>query len=189
MELLRSEVASCRHLPPPREAPAAWYDFMLDEAMWSDAVKTLFFVGSVCDRQASSPETCIRQWTCAVCSVNGISPCFQSAKALAMHCRIKHGVKNPMRFFVDSDGVCPCCKTNFQTRLRCLAHLSDTRRPKCRDEILPGAMPPLTIEAVRRLDDIDRNEQRKAWRSGHSQPLATTPAVTATGRLTGRVQQ
>eukprot|EP00959_Pyramimonas_sp_CCMP1952_P423052 8861964-Pyramimonas_sp.AAC.1 len=56
------------------------------------------------------------------------------------------------------DSKCPACGTDFAQRLRLIAHVSDSRRPKCRDWIL-SRCPRLPDSEVAKLDEVDR-EQR-----------------------------
>jgi len=189
LDLMRTLVAQCSRLPSAELCPNDWFLFICrSEVEWSRAVKNLFFYGSCCDRIVDTSDVGVTQWRCGTCSTGASRLCFSSAKALASHCRSKHGVKNPMRFYADASGKCPICSTSFQTRLRCLAHLSDSRRPRCRDKILSGDLQPLALDEVRAMDASDRTARRMAWRSGHTHPLASAPAVKANGQLTGRVR-
>ena len=84
-----------------------------------------------------------------------------------------------------SSSVCPCCRTDFVQRIRCLAHLSDSRRPRCRDWVLRNCrrLPPA---AVARLDLADRELRRAAQRSGRSHHIARGAARDRSGRVVGR---
>eukprot|EP00973_Karenia_brevis_P024125 3329553-Karenia_brevis.AAC.1 len=98
--------------------------------------------------------------------------------------RSKHDIRCPTRAYV-AGSVCPICETDFGQRVRCLKHLGDARRP-CRAKLLQSSLSMLPPDEVKRLDAID-NECRKRWRKeGHTQVLATTPAVNKQGKVVGR---
>ena len=104
---------------------------------------------------------------------------------MASHRRTKHGVRNDIRLYVQN-AVCPCCLTDFQQRLRCIAHLSDPRRPKCRSWILENVVQ--IPDAVARKLDLQDNELRKAARrAGRSHHIANGTAKNALGSIVGRV--
>ena len=100
--------------------------------------------------------------------------------------RIKHKVKAPIAAYVDGSGVCPACKTVFHTRIRCLAHLTDSRRPRCREVILSGSWPQLSQSMLEQLEEVDRNARREAQRNGKTHPTAKGSAKRADGRIIGR---
>ena len=92
-----------------------------------------------------------------------------SVEALPSHQRMKHGFRNPMRFFADDDGgVCGACGTNFRTRVRLLDHLSDARRTHCRDVCNGGTVTKLSNERVEELDELDRVARTSVRQGGHS---------------------
>eukprot|EP00973_Karenia_brevis_P023464 3230690-Karenia_brevis.AAC.1 len=94
----------------------------------------------------------VRTHTCMHCADE---PAFATAKALASHMRAKHGKRNEIRKYVDS-AVCPVCKTDFKERLRCIAHLSDSRRARCRNELLHSGMhKPIPEWKINELDACD----------------------------------
>ena len=116
---------------------------------------------------------------------------FAPQKALKAHMRRKHNIRRLQRFYADSNGLCPVCRTDFRTRFRCLAHLCDSRRTRCWSVIQgnPRAYPKLTIEEVAARDEIDRQLKREAWQAGHTHVLASKPAVTAAGKQIGHVSK
>jgi hypothetical protein len=77
--------------------------------------------------------------------------------------------------------------TAFKSRIRCLAHVSDTRRTKCSSALVSGTYPQYDSDIVERLDLLDRDERRLAQQSGHSHPLAKGSARTVRGKIIGRV--
>ena len=99
--------------------------------------------------------------------------------------RIFHQVRAPMRAFAPADGKCRACGVAFQTRLRLLAHLSDSRRPRCRDWHLAHAEP-LCAEVVVALDAEDKCLRLTAQRAGLSHVIAVQPALAPSGRVVGR---
>ena len=176
-------------LPPPQSEPRVWVEFMLQEEIeWKRAVESCTFVHSKLDASADgmSPAAAHGAHVCLLCDTP--QPAFCSPKALASHQRVKHGIRNPMRAFAEADGRCPVCRTLFHTRLRLLAHLSDERRPKCRDALMAGAVQPLSARRILELDALDKVARRDAHRLGYTHPLAVGRALTADGRRTGHVQ-
>ena len=164
-----------------------WFSFMREEQHLYDAcVRELSYSESKCDRVCTQPCTAVLLHRCVVCPAP--QPAFKSEKALASHMRVKHGCRSQMRFYTPSDGICLACKTNFQTRLRLLAHLVDVRRPRCRDQILLNRLERLSDEEVKALDLLDREARRNARRAGHTTALAVLPAVRRDGRIVGRCQ-
>jgi hypothetical protein len=101
--------------------------------------------------------------------------------------RTKHKVLCEFPYFVDATGTCPICKTVYNSRIRCLAHISDKRRPKCADELRKGRVHKLSEATVQKLDAADREQRRLAQRQGRSHPIAQLPATTRTGKVVGRV--
>jgi hypothetical protein len=91
------------------------------------------------------------------------------------------------RYYADAKGICPICKTDFKSRIRCLAHLSDRRRTKCSDMILESGVSKLSQAIVDKLDMADRTFRREAHQSGHTHPIAQKPATRHNGRVVGRV--
>ena len=112
---------------------------------------------------------------------------FFSSKALQSHCRIKHGARSSVPQYINDSGVCPVCSTVFGSRLRVISHLSDTRRPKCRERVLAGDFPVLPRSVLAKLSVRDRELKRLALREGHTHTLASGAAVNAKGHIVGRV--
>ena len=114
-------------------------------------------------------------FNCSACSAR-----FASQKALSQHCRIMHKVVSVMPNIVGSICVCQVCCTNFHTRTRLIAHLSDTRiRSKvrgtnCRAVFLADP----SMHAVRSDSDhaIHKEAIREAFRRGHTHQIAVRPA-------------
>ena len=71
---------------PLMDDPDWWRDAMLFEARWQSIAGGLFFVESLCDRNAnhSAPETTVLNFPCEQCT-----GAFASSKALASHMRAK----------------------------------------------------------------------------------------------------
>ena len=185
-QLLTDADTLCRQCCPPgfpyaRDDPNQWEALLKDEVRWSALVSRLAFHESCCDREVhSNTPVPGMTWTCAECSRS-----FASARALKSHRRAKHGERSQLRCLLGS-AVCPCCGTNFVQRLRLLAHVSDARRPRCREWILSNCSP-LPPEEVARLDAEDQRLRREAQRAGRSHHIAVGPATTTDGRSVGRV--
>ena len=184
----------CSRLPDPRSESTPWAEFILrDSNRWASVAMSVFFYESQCDRRraesdgASSDaraQTGTELHSCKTCVQS-----FPSSKSLKAHMRRKHGVRCLQRLHAEANGVCPVCRTDFHTRLRCLAHLCDFRRTRCWNAILldPNSFPPLPLDRVAALDEIDKDFKREAWRSGHSHVIASGSAVTVAGKRVGHV--
>ena len=170
-------------LGPFLQDPSAWHSFIADESAWARAVRSLHFSDSVLDAQSSHTAP-LQSGRALAFACSDCKCMFPSARALASHRRSKHGARSEFRKFVPSS-VCPACGTYFSTRVRCLGHISDNRRPKCADWLLKHgtAVPPATLV---RLDETDRVHRREAQQQGLSGPRATAPARNAQGRVIGR---
>eukprot|EP00972_Heterocapsa_arctica_P059151 8721887-Heterocapsa_arctica.AAC.1 len=59
------------------------------------------------DNSAHDMPTGIAQFLCEACPPP--HPGFSSAKALASHARARHGVRSPIKRFVDDSALCPAC--------------------------------------------------------------------------------
>jgi len=173
-------------LPEPSSAHAAesWNRFMCEfPKRWEELVQSLHFAESVLDKHDKGDSLLqVKPFMCSLCT--GVA--FATQKALWQHERTKHGLRNPMRRLI-RDGVCPSCLTNFQSRIRCLAHVSDCRRTRCRDAIMSMPITPLTEGEMQALDEYDRQERRRGWIEGHSHPIAVKSARTVDGKQIGRV--
>ena len=164
----------------------AWHKFMVEHPeRWRQLVHELHFADSSLDECAAG-HVRSDMFVCVDCPRP--FPRFASSKALDQHRRIKHGDRNPMRRYAGTDGVCVACGTRFGTRIRLISHLTDSRRPKCREQLLLAA-PPFSLEDTLEMDKHDQALKRAAWREGHSHVIAVGSAVRADGRFVGRVQR
>ena len=185
-------------LPDPRVDANAWSDFMTSQPQkFKQFVHTIICSWSVCDKvdEARSEAQALvdshvgrQSIKCTMCPLAS-QPCFKTFKALQQHQRISHGARTLMRYYANADGVCSHCGTCFQSRLRLLRHLTDTRRPRCAEAILGSGAVRLSDARVEHLDLIDTMERRRAQRQGHSHPIAIAPARIVTGQCIGRVQR
>ena len=116
---------------------------------------------------------------------------FCSSKALKSHRRVVHCERSVMRYYAHTDGICPVCRACFNTRLRLLAHLDDSRRTRCHDIILADdacTYARLSDSLVDTLDEIDGEARKAARKQGHTHPIASGSATTADGKKIGHVQ-
>ena len=71
----------------------------------------------------------------------------------------------------------PFCKKAFASRLRVIAHLSETRvrakvpKATCRDRVLAGEAPRVPPETLERLNEADKVQRTQSRRQGHSTPV------------------
>eukprot|EP00973_Karenia_brevis_P001890 256807-Karenia_brevis.AAC.1 len=190
MLTLRSRVSICSWLPDPRHDSHSWVSYMTGEPRkWSMAVATLYFVEASCDAEMHEPSDLappVTSFCCAECCA-----AFPTSKALQSHRRTKHKIRAPQRYYAFPNGVCPVCKTCFNTRLRLLAHLSDSRRDKCWKQICehPSLFAGLNKDQVDEFDAADRTARRQSRQLGHTHVLASGPAIACTGKVVGRVRR
>ena len=123
-----------------------WVRLIVNQpTQWKDMIESITFFSSIADRSKNSLDTHVVGGVgCDVASPTHIcSVChmfFSTNKALSGHMRMVHKVRSVIRLFVSSSS-CPACLTAFSCRLSCISHLSDSRRPKCRDSLLSGDFP------------------------------------------------
>ena len=80
-----------------------------------------------------------------------------------------------MRRYVGTSKCCSVCETTFGSRLSLIQHLSDSRRPKCRDVLLATASP-ISDEVCTPLDELDKVSRRTAQQNGYSHARVSVPA-------------
>ena len=171
--------------PPTADfcASEAWRKLIEDQPVeWDQLVSRIHFYESVADRSQKdvAAESCaVPRFACHLCQ-----KAFPTNKQLGGHLRMVHRVRSELRFYVP-DSSCPVCLTRFSNRVACILHLADSRRPKCKQLLLEGNFPRISLDECRRLDEIDRAAKRLAKRDGHSHILSSAPAVCASGRLSG----
>ncbi len=188
--LHRSARARGYVIPDTSEGLTAWSKLFDDSYKWDELVKGIFFTASCTDKQAAPEiDESTLTFVCVQCPANpdGTNPAWSTSKALEAHCRTKHKVLCQWRYYADEKGICPICKTDFKSRIRCLAHLSDRRRTKSSDKILESGVSKLSQAIVDKLDLADRTFRREAHQSGHTHPIAQKPATRHNGRVVGRV--
>ena len=170
MRVLYISVVSARVcLPPPDDAPQVWWSFIREQPeKFKEMVKDLFFCESVCDTRVEATDTdVVTRFACNECGGRS----FSTSKALKAHQRAKHGARNHLRYYCSDSGQCLACHKTFSTRWRLLAHLSDDRRPGCRDWVLAFGVK-MSEDEVQRLDASDRVQRQVARKCGHTQPLS-----------------
>ena len=145
---------------------------------------SVFYIGSCLDSVAS-PATSDMQYICTL-----FSPAANSAsgRALESHQRSKHNIRNIIRTYLDASAKCACCGMQFGARVSRLAHLSDKRRPKCRDWILAHCQP-LNSVTVAELDLIDNEFRKKSRKAGRTHYIVWAPAINRDGRTVGRASK
>ena len=180
-----ASVPALAGMPGIASSPQVWLDMLKSDPDWPRIISSIFFQDSILDKAPQSEiPVAVASFKCMHCEV--FRP---TRKAIEQHMRMKHGFKKPVKQFVDSSGICPICKTNFQQRLRVIAHLSDRRRPRCRERVLKGETPAVPEDVLADLERQDRELLRCAWREGSSHAIAVGSARTATGKRTGHVQR
>ena len=74
-------------------------------------------------------------------------------------------------------------------RLRVIAHVSDSRRPKCRDQLLAGVCAPLQMSVFSKLEALDRAGLKAARKQGNTHVIAVGSAITQKGQCIGHVSR
>ena len=174
--LLSRGVNGTAGLTDPLVGADAWNAIMSNKGSWDQVVSDLFYVESNSDRHSFDvPAEIVSHFNCPECQ-----RAFATSRALQSHERAKHGKTSVLKYYLRS-AVCPACNTDFAQRIRCLKHVSDPRRPKCRDWIVNNcrAMPKSMSST---LDLADRAERTAAYQSGRTQPHADRPARRQDGR-------
>jgi hypothetical protein len=174
-------------LPKPTLGGALqdWYRFIkLKPSAWSELVDQLRFIDSCIDKVkvSESLESVISSHVCGDCNA-----AFASSKALLCHCRTIHGYRDPVRLYVQADGVCPVCKSRFHSRLRAIAHVNDRRNKSCKPQLLSGGFVQIPPKLADELDDFDRIARKEARHQGHSHPIAVQSARKVSGKRVGHV--
>jgi len=174
--------------PGHGDAGITWIHAMQHEKLeFSRCVNQIFFSHSVLDScpDKASAAAFDQRFQCSQC----VPPvAFSTGKALQSHMRTKHRVRSSISMYIDDSGLCPICSTNFRSRIRVISHLSDVRRPKCRDCILTGCVPVIADSLYVQLQERDKQLRRKALHQGHTHPIASGSARTADGRTVGHVR-
>ena len=153
-----------------------------DRYEWARVVQQLFFFESVCDT-APAEAPVLDAHVCSECTPRVR---FSSRQGLLQHLRIKHKIRNPARMYIDKDGICPGCRTNFRQRTRAIAHLSDARRPACMTRMLNGEFAKIgNAEYIDSLDADDNRRIREARTIGKNKPNAMGSAITQAGKRVG----
>ena len=166
------------NLGDPLENASEWSRLMVDfPHEWKSLVECLHDPPS-CSSSGDPRPACDLRFVCSLCESNGRRAAFATSKALQSHARVKHGSRSFVKQFIGSDYRCPVCHNQFSTRLRAIAHLSETRKRGnrtrlCNDVIMHGCVAPLDPATIAELDSIDRKLRRDARLKGKSQPLAS----------------
>ena len=131
------------------------------------------------------PSTVIDVGPLRVCAAFQCSACsaklFASQKALDQHARIKHNIVSVIHRIVPDIAVCHICYTNYHTRERLVAHLSETRirsqvrRTNCRTEFLALGWPVLSPSQLASFNARRNADAKKMRRAGHTHTLAEAP--------------
>jgi hypothetical protein len=164
----------------------AWLTFMKSyPSRWHDLVKNYSFSESCLDRCAvlQQPTMQVAVFKCAECYQQ-----FPTSKACGLHRRIKHGVRDEIRFFINGSGLCPNCGMNLHSRLRVMAHVQDRRNNVCKSRILAMTLVRMQHSDLYRLESIDRCARRSALHEGHTHPIAVGQAMTGRGKAIGHIQ-
>ena len=151
---------------------------------WEQLAGQLFYLESCLDRQQHVHDSQMLTFECDLCPCP--RPAFSTAKALAQHKRIKHQMRNAVRFYIDGSGVCPACKNVYHTRYRVLTHIQNPQKPECKLYILrSGSVRALPNDVVQELDELDNIAIREARKQGHTHPKVKAPARRADGTCIG----
>ena len=115
-------------------------------------------------------NTNVADFRCSSCAAS-----FATRKALNLHRRTVHKFRAPWTCRI-SGSICPACGKDFHSRVRCLNHLGDSRRPKCSSWVMVNS-PQLSSKVLAKLNEKDTVERKTARRSGHTTSLSIRPPV------------
>ena len=98
---------------------------------------------------------------------------------MLQHARVRHRRTSAVQNFIGLTPSCPVCHKMFSTRLRAIAHLSETRvrgrhgRPTCNSILFSSPLSERVVEpmVLRTALAVDRDARRNARRNGHSVPV------------------
>jgi hypothetical protein len=181
-----SEISKMVTPPGHKYANDTWCHCMQHERReYAHCIAQIFYCESALDTHASDAPTALSNThVCMLCRPACV---FASKKALDSHSRSKHNATSQIPVYIDNSGVCPACRTSFCSRIRVVAHLSDSRRPKCRDRVLAGEFPRIAHDLFLKLQEQDRIMKRLALREGHTHVIASGSATKLDGKTIGRV--
>ena len=161
-------MADKRGLQDPLITPVMWLNAIREEPKkW----RSLFLraeVSAVADGIDSFGACPAASVNCASHDCHLCSSSYPTLIQLRSHLASKHSYRNPLRMRVYSTS-CQCCHVEFHRRSSMVKHLT-TRQSRCSLFYL-NSVPPLSIEAVLKLDDgaarIARTADPKAikWRA------------------------
>ena len=180
-------------LLPWQDDPTSWMEFLIQcpedwKTMGSECAFTNSCLDPVDPDEGQCSSADVAHFVCAMCPSRP-RPAFATEKALACHMRTKHGIRSPVKQYIDGSGICVVCHTDFQTRIRVISHLSDIRRPKCRNILLSGTFEPLLIDVQHALEELDRTTRREALQAGHTHPIACGSARMKDHKRIGHVSR
>ena len=177
------------------------YDWSMVAPLSPDAAQ--FFPGQACHssrRKPANTNSALAVGEAASACVFPCSQCgqrFPSSKAMLMHCRVKHGYRAAVQRYIGDVPRCPVCHKTFATRLRAIAHLSETRvrgshgRPTCNSLLFSTPLVHSALIQGGELDSAlasDREARRDARRQGHTQPVVGL-GLCARGQRIGKLVQ
>ena len=169
-----SAVADLAFLGDPVEHAVVWAKFAAENTSeWAKQVSALETSRGIQPYTGEPRSPSVGALRCETCQATG----FRTQKAVDMHRRVVHGLRQMANRFVDSNS-CPVCKKLFANRLRVISHLSETRQrgkglrgPSCRDRVLAGEVPQIPESRLMELDLQARAERFEARRAGHTRPV------------------
>jgi hypothetical protein len=96
---------------PLHEDWKSWQGILLSTSTTQKLVDEIFFCESINDRSHTDTST-TGAFECAECKVS-----FSTAKGLDQHRRVRHDERCQLSSYI-LDSVCPCCKIDFNNRVR-----------------------------------------------------------------------
>ena len=125
-------------------------------------VKSLCYHWSTLDKRCQHEYIRATLDSLHVCDECTDAPAFATSKAFLQHRRIALGYNDPIVHHIDGSGICPSCHTSFGSRLRCLAHVTDSRRTKRRTFILENGWCKISPKELAVLEEVDRTARSLA---------------------------
>ena len=99
------------------------------------------------------------------------------ARRISYISRSKHKSRAAFSTLLGSSKVCPCCHTEFSSRPRLLAHVSERRnrggrRYSCNTLFATGLVHPPSHDELQSALEADKETRTLARKSGHTVPLS-----------------
>ena len=159
---LRRAMASCRRYRHEHAKVVIWNTWFCQSLLQNNGVTS----------GLPDPPVLAERWQCLHCS-----DIFGSKRALAQHAVKQHGYKTLVKHYA-YDGTCANCCRLFHSRARLCCHLRTAT--ECLDRIR-ASFPPLPLQTMYSLEELDREHAREMRRQGWLATKAKVPVLRGSG--------